>query len=168
MAATIDATIAGANANSYVTLAEATSFFEEAALSTAWDAASTDEKNRALISATRRLDQQDFRGAPVNPLTGTAESGTQALQWPRSGTGYLTTVIPEPIKRATLKLAYSLLADPSFLQESGLENFDRAKVGPLEVDIRHSQSAGDLPDDVARELEDLVLTSMLQFPMVRG
>lgn len=115
MAATIDETVGGENANSYVTLAEADAFFEEQALSTAWDAAADDDKNRALISATRRLDQEDFRGVPVNSLTGKASSDTQALQWPRSGAGFLKTVIPEPIKRATMKLAYSFVDDTAFL-----------------------------------------------------
>lgn len=168
MAVTIVATVGGETSNSYVTLAEANAFFEGETLSTAWDAAADDEKNRALVTATRRIDQEDFRGIPVNSLTGKASTDTQALQWPRAKAGYLKTVIPEPIKRATMLLAYVLVSDTDLLQDSGLEKFNRAKVGPLEVDVRHSHSAGALPDDVARELEDLTLTSRAQFPMVRG
>ena len=51
MAATIDATIKGANANSYVTLAEADSYFETVPSSTQWDNKQDDKKNRALNSS---------------------------------------------------------------------------------------------------------------------
>lgn len=168
MAATIDATVGGSTANSYVTLAEADAFFEEQPLSTAWDDATDDQKNRALIAATRRLDQEVYVGSPASPLTGTSGGTTQALQWPRSGAGYLTTVIPAPIKHATMKLAYSLIDDAELLQDSGLEGFDRAKVGPIEVEVRHAQESGALPADVQREIEDLLGTGRLQFRMVRG
>ena len=52
MAATINATLKSATANSYVTLAEADAYFETVPSSTNWDDKTDDQKNRALISAT--------------------------------------------------------------------------------------------------------------------
>ena len=48
MAITLDATVGGANANTYITLADANSFIEGLVLSddaAAWDGSSTDNKN---------------------------------------------------------------------------------------------------------------------------
>ena len=50
MAITLDATVGGANANTYITLADANSFIEGLVLSddtSAWDNSSTDNKKRA-------------------------------------------------------------------------------------------------------------------------
>ena len=52
MAITLDATVGGANANTYITLADANSFIEGLVLSddtAAWDGSSNDNKNRALF-----------------------------------------------------------------------------------------------------------------------
>ena len=61
MAATIDATLQGASANSYVTLADANAYFETTPDDSTWVNKTDDQKNRAIISATRFID--DFEGA---------------------------------------------------------------------------------------------------------
>ena len=60
MAITLDATVGGANANTYITLSDANSFIEGLILSddnAAWDGSSTDNKNRALFTAAQRIDR---------------------------------------------------------------------------------------------------------------
>ena len=56
-----------ANANTYITLADANSFIEGLVLSddaAAWDGSSNDNKNRALFTAAQRIDREKFfRGA---------------------------------------------------------------------------------------------------------
>ncbi len=80
MAIAINATIGGSSANSYLTLADAQlivdGFVQDADI-TAWATATTDQKNRALFTATQRLDRERFIGA--------RSTDTQALQWPRTG-----------------------------------------------------------------------------------
>ena len=49
MAATINATIKGENANSYVTLTEANTYFETVPDSSTWTNKTDDQKNRALV-----------------------------------------------------------------------------------------------------------------------
>ena len=56
VAATINATVKGENANSYVTLTEANSYFETVPDSTTWTNKTDDQKNRSLIAATRWID----------------------------------------------------------------------------------------------------------------
>ena len=55
-AATINATVKDANANSYVTLTEANTYFETVPDSSTWTNKTDDQKNRSLISATRWID----------------------------------------------------------------------------------------------------------------
>jgi hypothetical protein len=62
VAATIDATVGGASANSYVTLAAADTYFETTPESSTWSDKTNDAKNRALISATRWIDALTFYG----------------------------------------------------------------------------------------------------------
>lgn len=170
----IDATVGGASSNSYNTLAEADSYFADREPSTAWDDASEVDQEDALLTATKRLEQEHFRGTPVKPLTGTSSGDTQSLWFPahevtnRAGWTYLQTVIPEGIKRAQLEIAYAILDGQIKLVDSGLEQFDRAKVGSLEVDIRHTRKAGALPEHVRRELREFTTGGGINVPLVRG
>lgn len=73
MTLTIDATPSSFTANSYVTLAEAETFFEGRANATGWDAGTNTTKNEALVHAARLVDSfryRDFkyRTSPEQPL----------------------------------------------------------------------------------------------------
>src|SRR5690606_40361313 len=92
------ATPGAPNANSYVTLEEADAYVAALAgpSARAWEQLNEDAKKRALLTATRRLDQEEYAGRKA--------SSTQALKWPRvgvrdeDGRTYPSDVIPEPIK----------------------------------------------------------------------
>jgi hypothetical protein len=108
MAAVINATAGAADANSYITLAEAAAFADTDFDAVDWYAASTDQKVRALLTATRNLDLVGFVGERTTT--------TQALAWPRKNfktteKTYTDTEIPAEIKRATFDLANSLVKD---------------------------------------------------------
>lgn len=145
----IDATPGGASANSYLTLNDAQAIIDgmvEDADVTAWASATTDQKNRALYSATQRLDRERFLGA--------RSTDTQALQWPRTGvrkpdtyintyavgfpfritTDYFDdTEIPDQIKRAQVVLAVYLHNNPDGNGLSGLEDYKNVKIGSIDV-----------------------------------
>jgi hypothetical protein len=149
MAITIDATVGGVNANSYLTLNDAQAIidgFVQDADVTAWASATTDQKNRALFTATQRLDRERFLGARA--------TDTQALQWPRTGvrkpdtyintyavgfpfritTDYYTdTEIPQQIKYAQVVLATYLHNNPDGIGLSGLEDYKNVKIGSIDV-----------------------------------
>jgi hypothetical protein len=149
MAITIVATVGSASSNSYLTLADAQLIVDglvEDADVTAWGSATTDAKNRALYTATQRLDRERFLGARA--------TDTQALQWPRSGVrkpdtyintysvgfpfritdDYFTdTEIPTQIKYAQVVLAAYLNNNPDGIGLSGLEDFKNVQVGSLNV-----------------------------------
>ena len=137
MAAVIDATLGGASANSYVTLADADAYFETVPDSTDWASKSTDQKNRALISATRWIDVLSFYGKRC--------SETQALKWPRKeyevdGIELACTLIPFGIEVATYELARALANDTDAITGStgttGI--YDQVELGELKVRYKSS------------------------------
>jgi len=175
MAVTIDATPGGANANSYLTLADATAIidgFVETDAVQGWNAGQTDGKNRALFTAAQRLDRERFLGART--------TDTQALQWPRTGvrkpdtyvntyavgfpfrvtTDYFTdTEIPQQIKYAQAYLAAYLHQNHDALELSGLEDYKNVKIGSLDVtpNLDGAVGADRIPPMVERYLTGLRL-----------
>ena len=150
MALTLHTTIGSNIANSYFTLSEAQDIVDgliEDDDVVAWASSTTDQKNRALFTATVRLDRERFLGARV--------TNTQNLQWPRQGvrkpdtyintysigfpfrisTDYFAeTEIPEQVKKAQVILAVYLNNNKDGLGLSGLEDYKKVKLGNLDVE----------------------------------
>lgn len=121
MASAIDATVGGANANSYATMEEAVTYFGDRLHKDAWVDAGASDKAAALIWAAKILDTRiKWKGQKTNQ--------TQALDWPRAyvedmdshpipaGTVYQTsvlyidgTIVPGFVKQAQFELALALL-----------------------------------------------------------
>ncbi len=132
MTASIDATISGANANSFVTLDEANNYFATVPESSTWDDKTVDQKKRALISATRWIDSFVYFGDRCDQ--------NQALKFPRNNyqvddVELSCTTIPNNIKYAQYELARALANDTDAITgTSGKEgNIEQAKLGDLEV-----------------------------------
>ena len=142
MAAVIDATLSGASANSYVTLAAANTYFETVPNSGTWTDKTDDQKNRALISATRWIDALSFYGDRCTT--------TQALKWPRDeytvdGIDLACSLIPDPIKVATYELARALANDTDAIVGTTGTNgiYDAVELGDLKVKYnKTSQTSG--------------------------
>lgn len=152
----LDATIGGANSNSYVTLDYANLFFENMLLPNAWDEAVPDDQERALMTATQWLEEYDYIATPA--------TATQALKWPGfsifdtdgdlvvdSGDApalilglYDETEIPVPLMKATCELAYYLLtlgaAGGAAAITTGLGQPSSLKLGS-EVEVRYQQQS---------------------------
>ncbi len=132
MAATITATLKGETSNSYVTLAEANTYFETAPEESTWDDKSDDQKNRALISACRWIDTLNFLGDRCD--------NDQALKWPRNNyhvdnVELVCTAIPSNIKSAQYELARALANDTDAITgNKGTDGtYEEVKLGDIEV-----------------------------------
>ena len=132
MTASIDATISGANANSFVTLDEANNYFATVPDSSTWDDKTVDQKKRALISATRWIDSFVYFGDRCDQ--------GQALKFPRNNyqvddVELSCTTIPNNIKYAQYELARALAndTDASTVTTGKDGNIAEAKLGDLEV-----------------------------------
>lgn len=169
---TLTTTVGGASSNSYISVADATTYFDERLhpQTSLWTSASTDDKERALITATRRLDDEDWQGI----RTTTA----QALDWPRywandeDGEEYDEDSIPTIVQHATCELALRLLIDNAASQDTladtGLEEFKSAKAGPLNMERNPTFSAGQLPQQVKRMLAHVIRTARGSVRMERA
>ena len=176
MAATITATLSSASANSYVTLAEANTYFETVPDSTTWDDKTVDQKNRALIAATRWIDTFVFYGDRCD--------NGQALKFPRNtykvdDVELACTAIPNDIKYAQYELARALANDTSAITgTTGKDgNFEEVALGDLRVKYNtESQGTGSINNilDVYPWLQSYLGAYMLggagafQMRVVRG
>lgn len=156
----IDATVGGANSNSYATSAESTTYNEHnpttfSGGTDVWGKASVDDKAIAIQHATMMLDfWVDWKGSKV--------SDEQALRWPRYSVkdqdGYViaSDSIPLFLVRATSELARIFLTDGG--DGSGNPDtlgFSELKVGPLELKVDKSDrdKYGAIPDSVRVMIE---------------
>ena len=142
MEATINATVKDAYANSYVTLSEANTYFETVPDSSTWTNKTDDQKNRALISATRWIDSFVFYGDRCDD--------GQALKFPRNnyqvdGVELACSTIPINIKYAQYELARALANDSEAMTGNvGTDgNIEEVKLGDIQVKYNiQSQGTG--------------------------
>ena len=176
MAATITATLSSATANSYVTLAEANTYFETVPDSSTWTNKTDDQKNRSLISATRWIDSLVFYGDRCD--------NGQALKFPRNNyevddVELNCSLIPNNIKYAQNELAKALANDTDAMTgNTGTDgNFSEVKLGDIEVKYNtDSQGSGSVNNimDVYPWLQSYLGAYMLggagafQMRVVRG
>lgn len=135
MAPILVATLAGASSNSYITVADATTYFDNRLDASDWTAATADNKAAALITATSWLDTVDFYGD--------RSATTQALKWPRTdvtcdGVEATAAFIPREIKDATCEAALALLRNPTMLRGvvTAPGSYDEVTLGDLSVKYR--------------------------------
>ncbi len=139
----IVATAGAANANSYLTVAAADAIADTMLGTLAWTTATSDNKSRALLTATNGLETLKY--------VGTRATTTQALSWPRSGANcgdktIADNAIPREVQLATFDLANALLGDPTLLRSTattgslvpGVQNRDlrRLKLDVMELEWR--------------------------------
>lgn len=137
------------NANTYISLADADTYFESHVYSTGWDAATDANKNIALAMATRLLDAYCiFEGRKIGD--------SQALEFPRfdikdrSGFLIVSTTIPQALKDATAEFAQFMIASDRTADASG-KGFKLLKAGSLTM----QPDTGDKPPvmpDVVKQL----------------
>jgi len=132
VAATIHATLKGESSNSYVTLADANSYFETSPDDSTWTNKTDDQKNRALISACRWIDSLNYYGDRCDE--------SQALKWPRNNyqvddVELTCSSIPNNIKYAQYELAKALANDTDAITgNKGTDGtYEEVKLGEIEV-----------------------------------
>ena len=117
----IDATANGANADSFMTVAEADAYWATNLYATTWDAGTTANKEKALKMATRILDEKVA-------WSGTRATSAQALGWGRTdvywdGITVESTTVPIQIKNATAQFAGDLLVSNLTANSEGSRSY---------------------------------------------
>ncbi len=140
----IDATISGTATNSYLTLAEVNTLIHQKPFHSLWDdIADDEEKNAALIYATRTLSALRWKGEIT--------SQTQKQAFPRSSLYdndnrlYADTLYPEWLTVACAELAYYIATEDRYA-DSGTEGFSKIKISVIELEIDTATKTGTIPD----------------------
>ena len=182
MSLTIISTAGAIDANSFCDRATAQLYFDGRLYSDAWTDAADTDKDKALVSATNRLNQERYKGMPTHT--------TQALVWPRwgvpnpefeagnvggHGLGYGlgwgrwidSTTIPDFMVAATCEFALVLLAEDR-LSDTGLELIEQVGVGDLNVTPSKTRRAGRLPEHCRRFIDLFLLSTGGMVPLIRS
>lgn len=153
MALVLDATIGGANSNSYATVADGDDYAASRLFSTVWTSSDVVTKTAALVWATRVLDaSMDWNGYRA--------SFTQALRWPRAyaygadNYMYQSNVIPPQVIQAVCELA-RLLMIKDRSAETGREGIGSLEVGPIKLAFDKSDAPRTIPDSVYQLIASL-------------
>ncbi len=141
MSLTVETGSGSASADSYVSIADVTAYLTSMGAETAWVLLTTTQQEVACRKATRYIES-----AYRNRWRGVKASGTQALQWPRTGVivdGYILseTSIPDLLKQAVSEAANRATTEdllPDQDSPGGTILSESVKVGPVEQSITYS------------------------------
>lgn len=130
--------------NSYLDVTEADAYFADRLFSSTWETAEVTDKPKALIQATKAIEELTF--------SGTRYLDTQALSFPRSGLvvdGILLdeTVVPQAVKEAVCEYAILMLSE-DYTAPDDLEAFDSVSLGSISIDVNSRKSGKSLPPKV--------------------
>lgn len=147
---TLDVTPGSTTANAYVTLAVANQYHEDRpAVGTTWASATNDQKNAAILWATKLLDA-------LWVWVGWSTDESQALLWPRQGiptrNGFgniPNNQIPIELQYACAEYARQLLvgdlAGNSDIETQGIKALT---AGPVSLTFKDNVTAKPVPDTV--------------------
>lgn len=123
------------NTNSYVTVAEADTYFETRIDSANWENSTEELKEQALVTATQLVDD--------NAWIGIAVSSSQALAWPRKEVTYYdsrlgqyiqvdSVTVPDRVKTAVFEQALHLIDNEDILTNK-TQTFESISVGSISL-----------------------------------
>lgn len=120
-----DGTLSSASANSYITVAELTTFVDSYGLTIpAATLASTTMMEQAILRGMAFVESEfDFKGEKM--------SYDDPLEWPRFG---IYKEIPNGLKNAVCRAAYEESVESGILQSNLTSNIKREKIDVIEVE----------------------------------
>lgn len=138
MPVSVDPTVGGASANSYVTVVEALAYLGTRTGAAAFVALTPDAQAQALITAAYRIDAENYRGRPA--------STTQQMKWPRANVFFdmnaiASDVVPVQVQWAQIEMALAIAnaGAADLLGPTGVETIERVRAGSVEVQFRNPQ-----------------------------
>lgn len=170
---TIVTTIGSASANSYATIAEADTYFDNRLNVSTWGASSDDDQLRALIMAANTFNQDSFNwlGSRVNstqrlafPRQGCPKVDSSAMVFPGAGAFffsgsyqdyYLTTEIPQPVKDAQCELALYLLANATSIGQTQ-RRITEWKADDVQIKYEYNGAIQTMPNTVMDYISGLL------------
>lgn len=137
-----------ATAESYLSVADATTYHTNMGSSAAWASVGVETVQEAML----RRATNYLRSRYYNMWEGTAVAVAQRLDWPRSGVptrdgfgSIASNAVPEEVKNACAELALKAFSADLMPDES--QAVKREKIGPIEVE--YDQTSPSAPSYVA-------------------
>lgn len=147
MSLVVESGAGDATAESYLSVADCTTYNTAHNAVAAWDSADSTSKERALRLATQYLEAQYGER-----WQGSRSTSVQALAWPRSDVeldGYVlsSTALPQKLKDACAELALRAVVGPLMpdITEPGTIDHERVKVGPIETETGYVGGRSQIP-----------------------
>lgn len=125
----------GTSGNSYATVTEADSYLDDSIRAgLTWATVAPEDKKRALISATRLLDKQQWKGSKAD--------SANTLEWPRisvvdgDGNAVGESTVPSGIVNGCIELAYELTQNATLETTKNTGSNDKKLVaGSVEIEF---------------------------------
>lgn len=137
------------NANSYVSLVDATSYAVDYGLSSAWSMATEASQEEALRLGTQYIDLEYS-----DRFKGNKTTRDQALAWPRTnvvdsdGFTYNSDEMPVCLKYAVVEAAIRVLDGDSLLgviEEPGIIRYEKITAGTIEDETEYVDGKSQVP-----------------------
>lgn len=112
----------------YGSIAGGDRYFSEVIYGQLWLISTVDKKRKAMVTATKMLEQLPFQGYPTEEA--------QALSFPRNG----ETATPTPVEEATYELALQLLKGRDAETEQRQLFVKSRKFGRITTDFDHTMA----------------------------
>jgi hypothetical protein len=149
----LDATVGGASANSYLTVAEADAYFQASYNKPKWAGVAANVKETLLMESTRLLDLYvDWKGVLFDPTVGSISNPSQALRWPRywaedlDGRLIDSATIPDGVKNLVCELAYSILSSAGY--KSDQNPLDSIRLSTITIKFNNDVIQSGFPQSV--------------------
>lgn len=148
--------------NSFLSVADATAILADRFDSQDWVSAGPVKQAKALVSATREIDETSWIGQAV--------SASQSLGWPRKRASFvdpklrLTVTIaedeiPDRVKIATAELALYYIQNPTAI-DTASSTAEEITVGPISIsDANTQKKVSRMAPGVSKLLNPLILRS---------
>ena len=151
--------------NSYVTLADANTYNDDSSHGTSWDGLEDEDKTRAILTAFRMIERQDYKGARV---------GTE--KWPRTGLvdeegdPVSSGSVPQFVEDAQIELALELTLNSAVQTSTDTgDNLKTLKAGSASITKFRPKSGSRFPTIINEYLGRYLEGSIdLQFPIAGG
>lgn len=149
--------------DTYATIEQADEYLNASATATGWRAlTSLDDKARYLVTATRTLDRQSWKGEKTD--------AAQPLAWPRTGTGVdgvEDDVVPQAIINASIELAAALVDDTaSVTSQNNEQTIQSLKAGSAAITF--FRGAGGEPTRFPFNVMELIMPYLASSGLAMG
>jgi hypothetical protein len=141
--------------NSYVSLEEAATYMADKVDVAEWDEATDILREKALITATRYLDEKEWRGVIIDKDQHLAFPRNCTYFEPKFGFEITETAVPRRILEATIELAYHLIYNDGLLDDEG--RVENIHIGSIEM--HNIQSPSKIPVTVRNLIKPLLKNS---------